>query len=157
MKDKDIVFGFVVGYDFFIGGNVFVGVEGSVDGSKVKVCEIGMIIIIGIVVVFYEICVKLGWDLFVVVWVGMYIGDWSKIYVFGGYINVWIKIVIEVELVFGVLVCLFFYVNGDGFWVGLGLEYKFFLYFFGKIEYWYFNYEGGFDWYNGFVVVGFIF
>lgn len=156
-KDKDIAFGFAAGYDFPIGGNAFVGVEGSVDASKAKACETGTRTIIGTVVVPYETCAKSGRDLSAVVRAGMRIGDESKVYALGGYTNAQIKTVTEVELITGVPVRSSSHANEDGFRLGLGLEHNFSSHFFGKVEYRYSDYEGGFARHNGLVAVGFTF
>lgn len=142
-SDEGIAYGVAAGYDFPIGEKMFIGIEGSVDDSSTKECARNVL------VVGDKTCIKTGRDLAAVVRLGTNLSASSQLYVLGGYTNARLKVTYD-DGVNSASVG----ENGDGFRLGAGFKQNFSQNFFGKVEYRYSNYEGGFSRHNGLVAVG---
>lgn len=150
-----IDYGIGIGYDYSINDKVFIGVEANVDDSNADNvnCPARS-------APFTRICVKLGRDLNANVRLGTAIGDGkTKIYALVGYSNLRFKFQSEggdaipappapPSTISSISA------NADGIRAGVGLERNFGSRAYGKIEYRYSNYEGGFTRNQGLVGVG---
>ncbi|WP_395331615.1 outer membrane beta-barrel protein [Novosphingobium sp. BL-8H] len=125
-------YGAAAGYELPVSNALFVGVEATVAGSTGKKCygdaDTG------------RLCMKTGRDLAAVVRVGTNVGANSKLYVLAGYTNGRVTASYEdADMKMKASG------NGDGLRLGAGFEQDLGHNMFGKIEYRYSNYEGGFS------------
>jgi outer membrane immunogenic protein len=133
-SDDGIAYGVALGYDAAIGNSMEIGVELNADDSNVKDC------VSNVVVVGDRSCILAGRDLSAVARLGYKLGEQSTLYAIAGYTNA--KVVAR-------------YTNGastsrisdngDGIRVGAGYQFAFSGKAYGKVEYRYSNYEGGFS------------
>jgi outer membrane immunogenic protein len=137
---EGIAYGVAAGYDFSLGGNMFAGVEVSLDDSSTKRCDsYGS----------EKECLKTGRDLSPVVRLGAKLGEKGKLYALAGYTNARAK---------------YTYTDGsyseaeagnlDGLRLGAGYQHDFGGNFFGKLEYRYSNYEADFSRHNALIGAG---
>jgi len=142
-SDEGIAYGGAIGYDFTVGGNWFIGVEGSIDDSSTKYC------VSDVDVVGDRLCAKTGRDLSAVLRLGTNLGEKGQLYVLGGYTNARLKLTytdgVDSESIGD---------NGDGFRLGAGYKQNFSGNLYGKIEYRYSNYESDFSRHNALVALG---
>ena len=141
-----IVYGAAAGYDFQSGSMVF-GVEVEGSDSTVDNC-FGGILIAG-----DEICVQEGRDLFVGGRLGVVVGARTLLYAKAGYTNGRVNVAYE-DGTAGTAADFDSGENLDGVRGGAGAEFRIGSKTYGKIEYRYSNYEGGFEKHQGLIGFG---
>jgi outer membrane immunogenic protein len=142
-----VSYGIGIGYDYAVNDKLFIGIEGNVDGSTADNANCPVMPSF-----FARVCTKLGRDLNANVRLGSAIGDGkTKIYGLAGYSNLRVRFQSQGDALpapVGTISA-----NADGIRAGVGLERNFGSRAYGKIEYRYSNYEGGFSRNQG--IVGF--
>ncbi|MEN3953470.1 porin family protein [Iodidimonas sp. SYSU 1G8] len=140
-----VAYGVGLGYDFALSNNFFMGVEGNIDDSSTKAC-VNSIFIVG-----DRTCAKTGLDLSGVVRLG-FTQDNAKLYVLGAYTRAKIKATYDNGVTTTSVGDW-----GDGWRVGAGYQLNFASGLYGKIEYHYSDYQGGFKRHNVIAGIGYQF
>ena len=130
-SDNGFAYGVGAGYDFLIGGNVILGIEGEVADSSVKECVSDEDLEIAG-------CVKAGRDLYVGARLGIEAAPGTLVYVKGGYTNARGKLTFDDGVEEGSVSD-----NFDGFRLGVGVEQRLGHNAFVKAEYRYSKYDTG--------------
>lgn len=133
-SDDGIAYGVALGYDAAIGNSMEIGVELNADDSSVKDC------VSGLSVPGDRYCLLAGRDLSAVARLGYKLGEKSTLYAIAGYTNAKV-----IERYTSTTTNFRDSANGDGIRVGAGYQFAFSGKAYGKVEYRYSNYEGGFS------------
>jgi outer membrane immunogenic protein len=133
-NDDGFLYGVAVGYDLPVSDKMFVGLEAGIDDSTQKDCA-------GSVVVANDsLCISSGRDLSAVARLGYNVSEQGKLYVLAGYTNARLRSTYTTGATTTKTAG-----NADGFRVGAGYQHALTDNLYGKVEYRYSNYEGGYD------------
>lgn len=141
-----VEYGLGLGYDFDVAENFFIGLDGNIDESSTKAC-VDNLIVLG-----DRTCAKTGIDLSGGARMGFKTGELAKLYVLGAYTRARVKASYELA---GTTTSVGDW--GDGWRVGAGYQLTFKNGVYGKIEYRYSDYQGGFKRHNVIAGVGYQF
>jgi outer membrane immunogenic protein len=146
---KGIDYGVGIGYDYGVNDKIFIGAEVNFDDSTADACRGPSPGVVAI-----RSCLKVNRDLSGNLRIGLNLqkGGNTKLYALAGYTNLRLKF--TSRIIGGSQGNFSRSANADGVRAGVGLERNFGSRTYGKIEYRYSNYEGGFSRNQGLVGVG---
>lgn len=139
-------YGLGLGYDVNLGERFFAGLDGNVDENTTKECADDVL------VAGDRTCVKAGVDWSVGGRLGYRVGEGAKLYLLGAYTRARMKATYELA---GTTTSAGDW--GDGWRVGAGYQLRFGNGVYGKVEYRYSDYQGGFKRHNVIAGVGYQF